>query len=233
MGKRTAAVILASGVGSRFGGQVKKQYVQIGGISAVARSVIAFDRADTVDEIVLVGEAEELRCALDGVHVSKTVTFAAGGSTRQESSMLGFNAVSAKSDYVAIHDAARCLVTPEIIDMTVRAAWKYRAAAAAHKVSDTVKLADSRGFIDKTVDRDLVWLVKTPQVFLTDMYRAAAYMAKKDNVSVTDDCMMCERLGFKVKLVECGEDNIKLTVASDLLRAEQILRSREEEAFKK
>jgi len=117
--------------------------------------------------------------------------------------------------------------------MTVRAAWKYRAAAAAHKVSDTVKLADSRGFIDKTVDRDLVWLVKTPQVFLTDMYRAAAYMAKKDNVSVTDDCMMCERLGFKVKLVECGEDNIKLTVASDLLRAEQILRSREEEAFKK
>ena len=133
--------------------------------------------------------------------------------------------------YVAINDCSRCVVTDELIENTVRAAYQYRAAAAAEKVVDTVKRADAEGFVQETLDREYIWLMKTPQVFQCDIYRVAAYMAKKEKVVATDDSMLCERLGFRVKLIECGPENIKLTHPEDLQRAAAILemRKRKEE----
>ncbi|MCI8471509.1 MAG: 2-C-methyl-D-erythritol 4-phosphate cytidylyltransferase [Clostridiales bacterium] len=223
MHKFTSAVILAAGNGTRFESDIKKQYITVGGVPAVVRCMQTFEACPLIDEIVLVGDMEELRTLLSGYTFEKLASVVGGGETRQESALRGFDAISEKAKYVAIHDAARCLVTNEIIEDTVRAAYQHRAAAAAEKTVDTVKRADRDGFISDTLDREYIWLVKTPQVFHCDVYRVAAYMAKKEKVTATDDSMLCERLGFSVKLVECGSDNIKLTHPQDLLRAEAIL----------
>ncbi len=223
MHKFTSAVILAAGNGTRFESDIKKQYITVGGVPAVVRCMQTFEACPLIDEIVLVGDMEELRTLLSGYTFEKLASVVGGGETRQESALRGFDAISEKAKFVAIHDAARCLVTNEIIEDTVRAAYQHRAAAAAEKTVDTVKRADRDGFISDTLDREYIWLVKTPQVFHCDVYRVAAYMAKKEKVAATDDSMLCERLGFSVKLVDCGSDNIKLTHPQDLLRAEAIL----------
>lgn len=233
MAKFTSAVILAAGNGTRFGGKVKKQYVEILGIPAIVRTIKAFEECDIIDEIILVGDKEALAEAIEGYEFEKIAMIVEGGETRQESALLGFDSVSDKSKFVAIHDAARCLVTSEIIEATVKDAYKYRAAAAAHKSEDTVKVCDKNGLVEETADREKIWLVQTPQVFQNDVYRSAAYMAKKDEAAVTDDCMLCERLGFEVKLVECGRENIKLTSPDDLFLCEAIVAHREKLAMEK
>lgn len=226
MRKYTSAIILAAGVGSRFGGDTKKQYTELCKEPCIVHTIRAFENTECIDEIVLVGESSEIEPLIKNKGFRKIKCIVKGGAERQDSALCGFDAVSDKTDYVVIHDGARCLVTPEIIETVTKEAHKFKAAAAAHKSSDTVKISAPDGFIDHTEDRDKVWLVQTPQAFKEDVYRVAAYMAKRDGAAVTDDCMLLERLGFDVKLCECGRDNIKLTTAEDKIIAEAILESR-------
>lgn len=228
----TSAIILAAGAGTRFGNENgTKQNVMVAGIPAVVRSISAFENCGIINEIIIVGREEELEILKSYVaeySFKKVAAVTAGGATRDASAAAGFAKVNDKCKFVAVHDAARCLVTPDIIEETVRAAYRHGASAAAESVVDTVKTVDSDGFITSTVDRNTVRLVKTPQVFMKNMYMTALECAKRDKAAVTDDCMMVERLGFKIKLVDCGKDNIKLTERSDLHRAELILKMREE-----
>ena len=229
MSKYTSAVILSAGIGSRFGGDTKKQYIPVSGTPCIVHTVRALENCSLINEIILVGDETEIKPIIEKYSFSKISRIVPGGETRQESALLGFDFVNPKSEYVAIHDAARCLVTSDMISETVKTAYKYRAAAAAHKSEDTVKSCGKDGVVESTLDRDKIWLVQTPQVFSADVYRVAAYMAKKDGAMVTDDCAMCERLGFKVKMVECGRSNIKLTSREDLTLAEAILTARKED----
>lgn len=229
MSKFTSAVILAAGNGTRFGGKVKKQFVEVLGIPAIVRTVEAFEECRLIDEIILVGDPSAIKDVISSYEFKKISKIVPGGDTRQQSALIGFDCVSKKSKYVAIHDGARCLVTAQMIENTVRAAYKYRAAAAAHKSEDTVKIANSKDIVERTTDRDKIWLVQTPQVFQNDVYRVSAYMAKRDEAVVTDDCMLCERLGFEIKLVECTRENIKLTNPNDLALAESIIAYREKQ----
>ena len=225
--RRCSAVIVASGSGERFGG-VKKQFISIGGVPVIKRVAMAFEASSLIDEIIVVTCAEDVdycRQLLEG-EISKLTHVTAGGKTRQKSAMAGLELMDPASEFIAIHDGARCLVTVEMIEKVLREAFKTGAAAAAERAVDTVKYAESDGIIKETIDRDHVWLMKTPQVFLADMYRAGVYSAEKDEVSVTDDCMLVERLGFKVKAVDCGRENMKLTYPEDRVIAEAILRAR-------
>lgn len=226
----TSAVILAAGVGERFECESgTKQNVPVCGIPAVVRAALAFEKSEIINEIILVGRREEIP-VLEGYvkdySLDKVTKVAEGGKTRDESSYNGFLATSKKAKYVAIHDGARCLVTPEMIDDAVRAAFRYGAAACAEKVVDTVKRTNRRGFIEETVSRENLWLIKTPQVFKRSIYLVSAAKARKDKITVTDDCMMAEHSGFSVMLVECGSENIKLTTRDDLLTAERIIEQR-------
>lgn len=228
----TSAIVLAAGKGERFGqAQGKKQFVPVREIPALVRSLQVFQESDLISEIILVTGATDIhRCEeyREEYGLTKVKKILAGGDDRQASAKIGFDAIDPKSEFVAIHDGARCLITEEILRTTVRAAYKHGAAVAAERCRDTVKIASSEDFCEASPDRSTVWLAKTPQVFMANMYRAAVYMAEKENVRVTDDSMLVERIGFKVKMVECGSENLKITVPMDVKIAEAILRAREE-----
>ncbi len=224
-----SAIILAAGSGIRFGDKNGKHLAMVEDVPVLVRSAMAFETCPLVDEIVVVTRTEDIeicRSLLSGI--TKLTTVVAGGDTRQKSAKIGFDAINPAAELVSIHDAARCLVTAEIIAKVTEEATIHGAAAAAEKTVDTVKRVDKNGFITETLDRDYVWMVKTPQTFLADMYRAAAYMAERDNVQATDDCALAERLGFQVKLVDCGWENLKITFPEDTRRAKMILDIRRE-----
>ena len=233
--KHTTAIILAAGSGERFSADagelagIKKQFVPVLGKPVLLRTAEAFEASSLVDDIIIVSGEEEIGLCRELLSptVSKLKCVVKGGATRQESAMSGLEAVDPKTDFIAIHDGARCLITSEIIDNVIREAYHTGAAAAAERAVDTVKYAANDLTIENTIDRDHVWLMKTPQIFTANLYRAAVYSAFKEGAAVTDDCMLAERLGFKVRVVDCGHENIKLTYAVDRVIAEAILTERQ------
>ena len=232
-----SVIIVAAGKGSRMGDELSttKQLAKIENIPVIVRTIQQFDSCSFVNEIVVVARKEEIGNYSDFIkryNFKKIRSVVAGGESRQDSVLNGFKAISKKCKYVAIHDGARCLVTPEMIKKVFSAAYKYGAAIAAKRASDTIKLADKDGFVRETLDRSAIWQAQTPQVFKADLYRAAAYIAKKNGDNATDDCMLAENLGFKVKLVDCTGENIKLTTYDDLYLAEAMLRLRRDRKAK-
>lgn len=230
MGKYTSAVILAGGSSTRMGEGISKQLLKIDGLPVIVHTLLAFEKCDAINEIVLVAKKEEIptyRSYKELYSITKLSRIVPGGDTRQQSAAKGFSAISDKADYVAIHDGARCLVTPQEIKTVCTAAYSCGAATAAARSTDTVKISKS-GLIKKTVDRDTVWLAQTPQIFGVNIYRAALAMAQKDKISVTDDCSMVEHIDYRIKLVECSKNNLKITTVEDLPLAVAVLKSRKQ-----
>ena len=224
-----SAVILAAGMGTRFSSDTPKQFFELCGEPVILHTARAFQKSELIDEIVVVTtktETERVRVMLKTHGIDKLTRVVEGGETRMKSAKNGFEAVNPECDFVAIHDAARCLVTPEMIEAAFEAAFVNKAAACATVCTDTLKKSDSADMIVETVDRTNMWQVQTPQVFDANMYRAALYYAEKDGTNYTDDCGLCEKLGFKIKLVDTGRTNIKITYPEDVIIAEAILRAR-------
>ena len=233
--KFTSAIIVAGGSSLRMGGETTKQMTLLCGIPVVVHTLLAFEKCERINEIIVVAKEDELPLYDGFKHtygLSKLASVVKGGSTRQESSLMGFDATSPKADYVAIHDAARCLITSEEIVKTLDGAIKYGAASASVGVVDTVKIVDEHGFAYKTEDRNHVRLAQTPQIFSRNLYCAAAYTAKEEGFDATDDNMLVERIGRKIKMIDCSKDNIKITRPEDLKKAERILCERQKEVSK-
>ena len=224
----TSAVIAAAGAGTRMNADRTKQLLTLDGVPVIVRTLLAFESCPVIDEIIVAARADELGFYgefREKYALKKLAAVIEGGETRQESVLKGFEAVSGKCEFVAIHDGARCLITPEQIEKVVRAAYNHGAATACCHVSDTVKRVNTSGFIEETIDRDTLMLAQTPQVFKTELYRAAAYVAKEDGFTATDDNMLAEHIGFPVKYVDCGKSNLKLTTPDDLAVAEILLKA--------
>ncbi len=224
------AVILAAGVGSRMGKAQTKQLLTLQGIPLIVHTLKAFQDSPYIDEIVVVAREEEVDLYADfqcDYRLSKITAVVAGGQTRADSSRIGVEAANPNTEYVSIHDGARCLITPAMIEKVVRASYERKGvAAAATYAKDTIKVTTADGYVKETTDRAQTWQVQTPQTMRIEQYRAASYTAKKDGIAVTDDCMLAEHVGFSVKLVDCGEENIKVTTPIDLCLAEMILQER-------
>ena len=148
------------------------------------------------------------------------------GDTRTASVLAGAREVSGEAELIAIHDGARPLVPPEVVDAAILRAAECGAAAPAVPVKDTVKRA-SGALVEATLDRDSLFAVQTPQVFQADLIRGALQKALDDGAAVTDDCAAVERIGMTVALTEGSYENIKITTPTDLLIAEAILSGRE------
>lgn len=220
--KRCGAVIVAAGSASRMGG-IDKVMAPLGGEAVILRTVRAFQETDAIREIVIVTREDLIMPVSDlCAGLDKVKAVVVGGGSRQESVWLGLNALSKGMELAAIQDGARPLVTPALIDRTVRAAHSYGAAAPAIPVKDTIKVEKS-GLIESTPDRSTLRAVQTPQVFDFDLLRGALQKARNDGAEVTDDCSAVERLGMKIRLVEGEERNLKVTTPLDLKIAELLL----------
>lgn len=211
--KNCGAVIVAAGSASRMAG-VDKIMADLGGKPVIYRTAEAFQNCDAVAEIVVVTREDLIIPISDLLHdMSKVRAVVAGGKTRQESVALGLNSLSERVKLAAIHDGARPLASWQLIDRVIRAANTYGAAVPGVPVKDTVKVV-SGGLVEGTPDRSTLQAVQTPQVFDFDLLRGA--LKKAEGKNVTDDCSAVEMTGFKVKLVQGEERNIKITTQQDL-----------------
>lgn len=225
-----SAIVTAAGSGQRMGG-VSKQLLVIGNMPCILYSLLAFQECDGIDEIVIVAKSDEIpemeKICRDH-NITKMKAVVSGGNTRQESVSKGFLAISKKSDLVAIHDAARPFIQPCNVDFLLNEARRFGASCAAKKMTDTVKRADGNNIILETVPRDDLYTVQTPQVFKTDLYRAALAIAQKDGIAVTDDCALAEHAGFSVRLCDLPILNLKITTESDVVLANILMKERED-----
>lgn len=222
------AVILAAGSGTRMNSSLTKQRMSVCGTSVIRRSVMAFDSCEDISGIVVVSREDELSYMKNELlGIKKLYKIVSGGKTRAESSYLGVSALPTECTTVAIHDAARCLITSDGISAVVREARRFGAACAATPLRDTVKGVDVSGVIISTASRESHIAVQTPQIFDRETLLRAFSSVDIRDATITDDNMLYERCGYGVATVYIGDDNLKITTPRDLAIAEIILKERE------
>lgn len=218
------AIILGAGNGTRMKSEVSKLLLTIDGKTVLQRSVEAFLYVSDIDEVIITArqqDVEEFANIID----NERVTFVIGGDTRQQSVANAIDTIE-DAQLVAIHDGARPLVTPRVIEDTLRAATEYGAAATGIMVKDTIKVIDDDGFVVNTPARSTLFAVQTPQIFDFALYKDALEFAKHHNKDFTDDCQLIEYYNKPVKMVMGDYSNIKITTPEDIPLAENILHSR-------
>lgn len=223
----SAAVIVAAGSSTRMGSD--KLLAELGGIPVMARTLQAFDNSEYINEIVVVTRMDRVAEIADlcaEYKISKVSKVVAGGKTRMESSLIGVSAVKDSAKLIAIHDAARPLVSGAVIKRTVCAAAAYMAAVPVVPSTDTLKVIDETDRIVGTVDRTTTYRVQTPQVFDAVLIKGALTKASEKGLALTDDSAAVDMTGFKTYSVAGEEDNIKITTPRDLVIAEALLNSR-------
>lgn len=220
---KAAAVVVAAGMGVRMGAGVPKALMPLCGRPLVAWAVDALDACPGVEAIVVVappGHEEEMRAAAGGS--AKLVAVVPGGSTRSRSVAIGLAALPA-CEVVAVHDAARPLATAEGIARVIAAVEGADGAIAAAPLADTVKREDA-GAIAATVDRAGLWLAQTPQAFRHAVLAEAFAAADAAALDAATDCAwLVERAGGRVRLVDLGAPNLKVTTPADVALAEALL----------
>ena len=223
--KCCGVVIVAAGNASRMGG-IDKVMAPLNSEPMIVRTVRTFQNCDAVKEIVIVTR-EDLITKITSLcgKFDKVRAVVVGGKDRAESVKNGLGMLSSKAKLAAVHDGARPLITEAVIDRTIRAAHTYGAAAPAIPVKDTIKVVEG-GIVTATPDRSTLKAIQTPQVFDIDLLKGALKKAFEDGAAITDDASAVERMGFRVKVVEGDERNIKVTTPMDLKIAELLLEDR-------
>lgn len=227
---RCAALVAAAGSSTRMGG-VNKLLQPLEGVPVLVRTLAALQVAGSVDEIIVAAREEDILeisqlCRTYGL--TKCTKVIRGGENRVHSVLLAALEASPDMELLAVHDGARPLVTPELVDRVVSAAARCSAAVPAVAVKDTVKTVREDGGVEGTLDRERLRAVQTPQVFDAQLLRAALQSAQTLGAEITDDCSAVERLGKEVYLTEGSYENIKITTPEDMLLACELLRRREE-----
>lgn len=225
MRKTCTAVIVAAGSARRMEG-LDKIMTPVGGVPVLLRTVRALSASDRIDELVIVTredlvEAVKALCGKEP-KLKKIVT---GGASRGESVLKGLE--FSTGELTAIHDGTRPFVTLDVIAAAVDQAALSGAAAPAIAVHDTIKVARN-GRVERTPDRSALFAVQTPQVFETGKIKAALRSGLEKGLPLTDDCSAAEYAGMEVTLTKGSEENIKITVPTDLILGEGILKGRNE-----
>lgn len=221
---KVEAIIPAAGRGTRIGGAVAKQFLELKGKPLLCHTLQVFEACPAVDSVVLVMPENDLRESgdqwLNGYRMVRKVV--AGGEQRQDSVFNGFQALEEGTDIVVVHDGVRPFTTVQMIAETVAAAARYGAAITAVAVTDTIKKA-ADGFVERTVPREGLWRVQTPQAFQYGLLKRAFEKAAADSYYGTDEGALIEYLGEKVRIVPGSEMNIKITRREDLILGENLV----------
>jgi len=224
MKPKTGAIIAAAGNSQRTG-NLDKLFALIGRKPLLYHVLSTFELCPPVDQIVLVLSEDNLmrgRSLIKRYSFSKVSGVCVGGQRRQDSVKQGLDLLN-NCDLVIIHDGARPLVTASLIKQGIDIAKEHGTAVAAVPVTSTIKVADNDCSVVKTLIRDNLWEVQTPQVY---QYDIIAQAHKNISDDVTDDATMVERIGYKVKLYISRYDNIKVTTMEDISLARLILKTR-------
>lgn len=225
MSTKNIAIIVGAGKGKRMG--IKdKALIEINRKPCIIHSVLAFEKSNLVDGIILVVQRNRINFVKDIVkryRIKKVTRIVSGGKERQDSVYQALKDLDNK-DYVLVHDAARPLVTTELIDRCIKAAKTYGSAIPAVLPRDTIKIVNK--FVKQTLIRSQLAAIQTPQVFRCSVLKKAHESAQKQNYYGTDDSSLVERLGHKIKIriVAGHPENIKITVLSDLIVVKTLLK---------
>ena len=215
----TSAILVAAGKGTRMGPNVDKLFLEVAGRPVVAHSWQRLNDAKCIDEIIVVvrdGMQAAFTELADKCRLRKSFRIVVGGAERQDSVWNGLEALSPKSEIVAIQDAARPCTTGALIAATIEAARETGASVAAQPVTDTIKESADGKLILRMVDRSRLWAVQTPQTFRVEVIRRALSEVRRQRLVVTDDTAACELIGQPVRLVASSAPNPKVTMPGDL-----------------
>jgi 2-C-methyl-D-erythritol 4-phosphate cytidylyltransferase len=222
-----SAVIVAAGSSRRMG--FNKSFATIAGEPVIAHTIRAFERSRSVTEIIVVAredQHDEIRELARAKSFKKVRSIIAGGEHRQDSVRAGLNRLDVDAKYVAVHDAARPLITPEQIERVFEQCQTHGAAALAEPITDTIKRVEVDFVVAGSVDRHQLYAMQTPQIFERGLIEEAYRAVYAGNVSVTDEVSAVERFGRKVVLVLNEDFNFKITYPRDLGLAEFVLKQR-------
>lgn len=215
------AIIVAAGASRRMG--MDKLAWPLSGVPVLRRALDAFLEADSIHSVIIVCPRDRWKL-LGGGDFQKPVIRIDGGAERQDSVRSGLAALAPSAKFVAVHDGARPLVSPDDIDACVAAAIEHRAASLARRASETMKRSDENAFCTESVSRENLWCMETPQVFDVSLLREAYQHVATNNLTVTDEVSAAQTLGVKVKFIESRHPNLKITTPADLALAEGLLK---------
>jgi 2-C-methyl-D-erythritol 4-phosphate cytidylyltransferase len=221
------AIIVAAGNSRRMG--FDKLFAPIAGKPVIAHTIRAFERANSVDGIVVVAREDrhdEIKTIVRDEKFAKVRSINPGGKHRQDSVRAGLDHLESATRYVAVHDAARPLITPEQIERVFQQCANHGAAALAESTNDTLKRANADLIVTGSVDRHQLYAMQTPQIFERQLIEEAYRAVSAENISVTDEVSAVERLGRKVVLLLNDDFNFKITYPRDLQIAEFVIQQR-------
>ena len=224
-----SVVIVSAGRGSRMKADINKQFLKLQNKEVIAHTIDKFYNNENIGEIIVVvreDEAEFFKINIIEKYGYKNIKIAFGGSERQDSVYNGLKMVDENCKIVLIHDGARPFVNNETIDSAIESAKENKCVIVGVPVKDTIKVIDDNNNVCDTPDRSTLWSIQTPQVFDYSLIMKAHEKAREDNYYGTDDSMLMEYFGQKVKVVEGSYNNIKITTPEDLKIGEEILRDK-------
>lgn len=226
------AVIPAAGQGKRLGGSIKKQFLTLCDLPIAVHTLTAFQTSPLIDEIICITSKDDLsffeRLVSDH-SLTKVTKILPGGERRQDSIWAGLSCLaewSDRNDLVVVHDGVRPLVTSQLIEKVIEAAREEGGAVAALPVTDSLKQVSSDKMILKSLPREKIWAMQTPQVFRLGILLEAYRRGAQQGLEATDEAMLVENLGWPIRCVEGSIENIKITLPPDLEIAEILLRAR-------
>lgn len=221
------AIIVGAGNSQRMG--FDKLFETIAGKPVLAHTIAAFENAKSVSQIIVVAREDrhrDLEKLGRGQNWKKIQSVVAGGEHRQDSVRAGLAQLSESTRYVAVHDAARPLVTAEQIERVYQACREQGAAALAEPITDTLKRADVDRVVSESVDRHQLFAMQTPQIFARELLIEAYETVTAKNTLVTDEVSAVEYLGRNIVLVPNEDFNFKITYPRDFLLAEFVIEQR-------
>ncbi|MBW4560015.1 MAG: 2-C-methyl-D-erythritol 4-phosphate cytidylyltransferase [Mojavia pulchra JT2-VF2] len=222
-------LIPSAGMGRRMGSDRNKLLLTVRSQPIIAWTLKAAAAANTITWIGIISQPtdwDDFKAIFADLKLTKPVELIRGGSTRQESVYNGLQALPAPAEQVLIHDGARCLVTPDLLDSCAQAIRHCSGLIAAVPVKDTIKVVDENGIIQSTPDRRQLWAAQTPQGFNVELLKQCHGEGIRQGWEVTDDAALLEKCGVEVQIVPGEETNLKVTTPQDLAIAEFILKSR-------
>jgi 2-C-methyl-D-erythritol 4-phosphate cytidylyltransferase len=224
---KTLAIILAGGAGKRMGAATNKQFLLIDNKPIIVHTLQIFEECRAVDGIYLVVNQKDLPMIqeeiLETYRFNKLLKLVIGGRLRQDSVRNGLEAIENPCDIVIIHDGARPFVSPSFIDKGIFLMEVFDAVIPALPVKDTIKVVSKEGFVQKTLERDSLWHIQTPQTFKYDLITKAYREGAAKKLCGYDDATFLEYMGKKVKVIEGSPYNIKITTPEDLIIARGML----------